>query len=448
MTITSPVSREFVENVLKGANPNSFLDYSLRIGDRDYAEERRVRSLIRAEDDSQGVAVVLNTVIAGKLPATIEGARVEMDVRVGDRAVRRFTGEAGEPRPTADGSTEIACYTGGYWLPIVKLNRYTAFTAATRPEHIALDMLSRTRRYDMAYVEVQELLSPWITRHEGSWIASRTNATGTAGYPAFASPADVLVGLANETGYTVRDTAMNGCRVRLRRGRSGKAEWSFNLGPNELGLEAAEVDQEGPFSAVVIYRVDALQNPNIIVGPIPIEGSPAPEDAWLWIETSDESAEADLNALQTANDAVDRLSGIKRRATWTSRVIHPYLERGSVVSVVESDTDDEGPYVRTWFGELSAVMDDWNSRTQTYSAELRVLSEERNPLAIPPFRGATGMTARVTVGRTPLGLYFDQTVPWITVLGDGRIEINEAVAAEYNIRVVTENGRVFLEGAV
>lgn len=434
--------REDIERTLRREDASRFVSWSLQVGGRNLRAANRVRALERSEDDGSGVGISLSMTLAGLLPDRVKNQNVRLTVRVGEHSLNRFLGEAELPERSG-GQTTLLAHTPGYWLDKAKLNVYRAYKNQN-PETVAYDVLSQAP-YDKAQIRVEDARIPEFRAHPDD--------AGSAGYMPFQSLADVLTDLALETGYVIRDTSYRGVEVRIPPVKPASPEWSYDLGPGELTETAPEAEAEGEYSRVVIFRVDDTDPTmypvdgarrrsgiKLLTSPLRVPGSQAPDNAWLWLEVSDYSAAALKAAMIRAYEEVDRMSGRRKHGEWVSRVINPLIVRGTTVTVVQRDWDDDGSFVRRWIGEVTSVADDYVNGTQTVGAEMYLVRENRviPPLARPAVR--TGAVRRALLGKDNLGNSFiDTRLPFVGErVGGDTVALDEVTAAAMGLPIARD----------
>ena len=420
--------------------------WDLRVGNRRFSRDRRVRRLERVDDDSAGVAVALHSTIAGRLPPELEYEEVTLDVKVAGRRIRRFRGEAEEPLKQGT-STALSAHTAGWWLDKIKLRSYYTILDK-RPHDAARELLFRAP-YNKAFARIEQVASPKVRVGVTSTGAA---AAGEAGWPEFASPADPMQALSAQVGYVWRDIGLNGPTARVPTAYPGEAEWEFELGPGELVEAPAQREYDGKWRSVVIFRTDDRGRVNKLTLPMAVPGSRAQEDAILYIEVTDNTAAAEVAALQRCRDEVEKMTGWRRRGEWSRRGINPFLDRGSSVVLTHRDWDDDGFYSRRWAAELTGVRDDYIADKQDFAGEMVLLSETRLPPPRPTTRGRTfaSFAARPLMGGDSLGrFYLEDSLPFVTVLTEGTVEIDAVVASQMGVgvRLYPELNQVILDNA-
>lgn len=434
--------RRRVERILRDPYAGSKTEYSLRIGGKDYRLLDRVRSATREENDDQGIGISLQVTVAGHLPPEMARKRVELDLIYGEERVRRFTGRSLAPRPEGV-NTVVTAYTGGFWLDKIKLNKYREFSGQT-PYDVSYEMLNRMP-YDKEFIEVPEVLTPAFYRRARRQVLNSQNqlvdvATGDQGYPPWTACGQPLVDVAGQANLSFRDNALNGCTGYLKRVRTPKPVWHFELRGSELELSEPKDLETGPWYDVVIFRQkpDSIE-PDILAGPEVVPDSEAPVDATLWLETSDQTPAATTNAIQALTDTLDGLTGVRRRGAWSRKLIHPYLTRGTAISILQEDEDDDGAVERRWEGTLVGVTDNYDNETQSYIADLRLVNVTRPEPPPIPLPGPSGYSVSPLIWTASSGVsYLDPDFAWVTVQPDGTLALNTDAAASEGV-LITED---------
>jgi hypothetical protein len=438
-TILDLESRRKAEELLKTERtPSQFISWDLSIAGKDFTPRQgpspRLRSFTRTEDDEQGVALTLTATVAGNLPLSYQYEPMILRMRVGPYEVMRFKGECEAPL-SEGGNTEITAHTAGFWLDQIKLNEQLEIVG-WEPERVAFTMLNRAP-YERSLIYVQPAAFP---------IFNARDAEGEFSFMPFQSIAEPLGILSESAMYAFRDTALNGVQAQVMAARPSTPEWNFTLGPDELEITPPPQEDEGLFSHVIVYRV----LPNAISGlteakpltlPMVVPGSKAPQDSWLWIEVSDDSPSAIRNGIQRARAEADRMTGIRKRGIFTQRFINPFLTRGASVTIEQRDYDDEGYFLRSWAGTIIGITDEISaeSQLQTYTVDMLLVDEERLAAPAPPIRRPSYAFRTPRLGTDPMGRFFlDDTLPWVTIINESMVDIDEAGAAAMGVGITTD----------
>jgi hypothetical protein len=235
-----------------------------------------------------------------------------------------------------------------------------------------------------------------------------------------------------------RDTAYNGNVTSYRR-LSGASEWEFEMFYDRLGKATSADIEEGPFYQVIVYREDEV---GVVerLAEIFVPGSTAPPESVLWIQQEDLSNDS---ALQIAHDAAERQSGYRKLLSWEERVVHPFLDRGSWVTIIERGYDDAGEFARIWLAEITSVEDTFglDTRTQTFEAEGTIVGEERIPPAPPPPRGSTDVVQRNLIRYGLDGMPEIENQAWITSIDDYNYEIDVAALQAAGLSISVDDTR-------
>lgn len=435
---TDEIARRKAEEILKtDPHPSKHIGWELSIAGEDFTPDTvappRLRSLLRVEDDGQGLALSLTARVAGNLPLSTEFEPMILNMNVGPYSTVRFKGECESPL-SAEGSTEITAHTAGFWVDQNKINEQYSIIGMA-PERVAFDMLNRAP-YDRSLINVQSAALPLMNAIDASLDPS---------FPPYAAIAEPLSVLSENSLYIFRDTAYNGVTASVMAARPGTSEWTFDLGPDELEVTPPEQEEDGIYSHVIVYRtitdVNGFTEVVPLTLPMDIPGSRAPDNAWLWVEVTDDSASSIRNALIRARMEVDRRTGIRKTGIWDQRFINPFLSRGSSATVIQRDYDSQGYFVRYWDAILTAVGDEVTaeSQLQVFTAELMLRDEERilPPGPRPPRRSYAFSLPRL--GIDPLGrFYLDDTLPFVSIINESMVDIDQSIAASLGVDVTTD----------
>lgn len=386
-----------IHAVLSGPEPGRLTWWRLWIA----GEERAFTDLSwDAPADNFGMA--MRAVVRGPegfADRSALGREAILEILVDGIPAERFTGtlssavaqRAATGRLT--GGWEVVAASRGDALEEKELKTRLSFDAAapSDPVRQALGLAGYTGR-----ISVEPVEKPPFTRKDAT------------GFSATDSPADVLDGVGAEVpSYEFWDVPGDGHEAFLRKAPEDLGEPAFVF--DAALLEGFRPIREEPRVAWVGVRRQK-ENPPVneepweILARAPVPGSKADEDTVEWIETSDRSSEADVNAWQTARD---RAQEISRRST-VSFVgpEHPLLRRGSAVWVREETEDAEGPVVLTWAVYLETLGGQLPRKRTTYSGACAVVGSERPPKVEPLPAPATPGVGRPAWGADHLGDYY------------------------------------------
>jgi len=333
------------------------------------------------------------------------GKEVSLEVLVDGIPVERFTGtlSAAVAQRSASGRMtggwEVVAASRGDALEEKELKTRLSFDAAapSDPVRQALGLAGYTGR-----ISVEPVEAPPFTRKDAT------------GFSATDSPADLLDSVGAEVpAYEFWDVPGDGHEAFLRKAPEDLGEPAFVF--DAARLEGFRPAREEPRVAWVGVRRQkenppANEEPWEVLARAPVPGSKADEDTIEWIETSDRSARADANALQTARDRAQEIS----RRTKVSFVgpEHPLLRRGSPVWVREETEDAAGPVVLTWAVYLETLGGQLPRKRTTYSGACAAVGSERPPRVEPlPAPATPGVGAplwgldHLAYGRIAEGLY-------------------------------------------
>jgi hypothetical protein len=425
-------TRGYVEDILRRPDANHLISPVFRVEGFWFSAhnpESRTgwRSIVRSATDADGAGMTLWVTLAGHISRDLEGQQVTLDLMFGqDVAVRRFTGTVIDHNEEG-ADTILLCGTGGYWLDKIKFNERTAFVDQD-PEWVIRYCLSKCP-YDQSLIEVEPIQMP---------VYRRDDEEGNTAFPDWAAVGEPLLDLATQETIVYRDTAYNGNVTSYRR-LSGASEWEFEMFYDRLGKATSADIEEGPFYQVIVYREDEV---GVVerLAEIFVPGSTAPPESVLWIQQEDLSNDS---ALQIAHDAAERQSGYRKLLSWEERVVHPFLDRGSWVTIIERGYDDAGEFARIWLAEITSVEDTFglDTRTQTFEAEGTIVGEERIPPAPPPPRGSTDVVQRNLIRYGLDGMPEIENQAWITSIDDYNYEIDVAALQAAGLSISVDDTR-------
>ena len=400
----------------------------------------RVRELEVSTEDGPGV--VLDADIAGKLPASLEGRDVEATLYVGNATLTLFRGEAA--RPSDDG---LLAGTGGYWLESISLGEEVSYSG-TDPSLAAYELLSRAPYSGPV----------WVAPMDGSFTRSGEDAFGPR-----VNVSEALSEIAEEFDMSFFDTADNGHNgiKKPSLDSPGEVVWTFTVGFDVPGDEG---EQEGGFSYareedsyryVIVY---AEQDGHTeLTEPIEVPNSRAPAGAIYWLEQSvEENADGTAGspdikrAYQDGYERANRLS----RGQWTVGInpvyIHPLLERGDCVAVIESGYERDGQevysYERRWVCVLTGHKAKLPATRGEYSADAEIVSEEYTLLESPE-PVSEPSTAKPLVAMNWRGMpYFFSSLGWVWLEGN-YVSLDPDAALSEGIAITEDAGTITIGAA-
>lgn len=352
------------------------IGWNLYIGDEDYSD--RVKGGGYVTED--GPAMVLDLDVAGMVS---EMGEAVLSWTVAGIPVTAFTGELSEARyEAATGLSTLKAATGGEALERTELGERVEY-GGVNPSTAIHDALLRASGYRQGLVEVDTIETPKFTRQAQD------------AYSATDFAADIIEGVTGENERVViYDTATGGARAFLEPNLAAAPEpvWTFEVGVDVRRDDFEDGREDDKYREVIVRRQieDAPPgtDPWEVLARVEVEGSRAAFGTVMRIDVSD----GDLgSAFSQAHDAASaqayRIGGISWKATY----VHPLLERGDVVAVVNPGKDERGEYRERWLCVLDrAHCSEMRTKQGEYGGEGRVVATERPRVAPAPLAGLSG----------------------------------------------------------
>lgn len=436
----STVSRRKIEAALEGENPSRLTGWRVTIDGQDYS--RRVSSLSYQAEGSEGEdpALTLEASFVGGLPRTIEGAEMTVELIINGAAYNDFTGFVLKPeyRPA---TTEVQGASGGFFLEHTKLNAPTNYLGLP-PSEVVRDVLERCDFYK-GY-EIPPVPTPLFQRQ------------GPDGYEDTQSLADVLGDVREEAQLTVWDDGENWAVAHQRDALKIPGDIVFELivgkdiHPDDFTVSAEPVK----FADVRVYRTQEDGEIEWLIGseaapPVPVDHTndphPPSKNISYHIELSDTSPGAAAIATKMAYQKAEALSRGEHRMEFTTRYIHPFCLRGSTGIVTQFIEDDEGEWIRRWLVILDTHGRELPAKKGSAAGVATIISEVRKPVPVQPALSgivSTGVQQKLW-GLNHLGdAYVDDTLPWITLVEDGRVVVDTDLALASGVAITTEGTNI------
>lgn len=312
--IPDPSTRELIYEALRSDNPGALTWYRLTVAGKEYEN-----ASVSTESEEDRIGLALTAEIPERLPRSLGGEPVTLDILIAGEEIRRFTGSALRPKSSGP-STQLIANTGGYWLEKIRIGTTYSFTDE-EPYFLALRALQ-----SMPYtgqLDIQRVRTPKISR------------AGEDALSEMDKHSDVMEAVEEEADMTFADTYHNGCRGSkvLRDYEQASPVWTFYVG-EDLDGEDFEFDEaSSEYSEIVCYR--EVENVGLeILARADIPGSTAPPGAALEIEIT-----AVTNAHEDAQtrlyDALTEEMSPRGEGSAKLPWVHPLLEDGDVIEVVQ-----------------------------------------------------------------------------------------------------------------
>lgn len=384
---------ERIKQAIEDREPARVVSFSL--GGEEYASRFEGGTIEHPKD---GVAMVLDTTLAGSLPGRLENASINIRVEMGGILLPRFVGYLSSARKTG-GRVEVRAGSLGSYLPDVALGSF--FQTLNEP---AAHVVRRgvVGRLPYANVSVEES-TVTITR------------MGEDGFERIASVADLLSVVSEQSNLVFFDDVFRGFRGVLNPGTGEGRPVVWRYHENDPGVEwTPPKGERARYTHVEVYRqnengTDAFVPQRAAVNFTGIGFRP-PVESVKYVPFDDTSPDVQRKARELANQLAARETAVVGDHTLVVPY-NPLLEKTDVVVVTDEEEGDGGYTERHW----ACVV--WNPKeVLAHRHELTgtaiLLSDEFHPV-----RERVELGVSVGVASPPVGLdaaddlYFDTDGP-------------------------------------
>lgn len=361
--------RERIEEVLRrGRDASREIDYELIIGDADYTD--RIEDIEYGTEDGPGIVLTGSSPL--RVPASLEGREIHLRLFVGEVAVTQFRGRMSRPS-REDGETSLEAGTGGYWLDKISLDEDLDYDGVD-PTVAAYETLAKA-----------PYSAPVIVERAGGKIRRQDRT-----FKRNDQLSDVLESLVEQAGLEPFDTHENGCVCRspVSLAEPGEVVWTFVVGEDldpDDGFSYSRTEEED-YSEVIVYREDDDEITELARAEV--VGSSAPAGAIDWIQlgtdTDDEDYDEDTELVEARERASERAYELAR-GRWEVEMsppyIHPLLERGDAVKVLQTSIEDvegeEYEVYREWLVLIEGHSGELPAKAGSYEGRAEIVAEER-----------------------------------------------------------------------
>lgn len=318
-------------------------------------------NIVNLSYEADGPAMVLDCTLPFRLPSTLEGKEVTVDLRLGPGLYRTFTGEALRPE-----GKSFQAASGSFWDPI--LDEDTTYSNAA-PRSVAYSVLRIGERY--AGIDVPLPETPKFTR------------VGENEYPWITKVSEVLDALEEEAQLTILDDGRNVARGFLTPSLEspGEPEFSWNSEKHLTSFTHSARFQER-YSEVRVYttlssgQVIELARAEVDNGPIhPPKGQILPIEV-----TNSTAVDLSQRAREQAYQEAIRRAHAPDEGDMDCVFIDPRIERADSGRVAEVDRSED-EVLTTSYGVVitsfsHTLVEDGNDvKTASYSYVAQRLSE-------------------------------------------------------------------------
>lgn len=330
--------RAFLNDILRSESPASAMRPEYFAGEHDLTDLVLEAEWGRPDDERPAQELTLR-VKESLDPDEIRNQVAYVILTIGDMRIRQFTGRVLGVTPGRVRS-EIRAVTGGYWLDKLRFGETVSY-ADVSPTEVVYDCVSRNERYDLRWLDLEDIPGPKLKRDNSSLYTARSYLS---------DPIGAAVGAA-ELFFT--DSPYNA--PLLVRDRNA-AEATEVLHEYVVGVDIEPEDflpeiASDEYFAVVAYR-DVNGIPTELFDPIEIDGSTAPVDATYEIEVTDSTETADADAYTLAVEAANRFAGGEATVSFSVDWIHPLMLDGDFISIVEPFIYGTKSGVKNWIGKV------------------------------------------------------------------------------------------------
>ncbi len=426
-TLSDPKAQEDLMAILLSENPAARQTSEFVVGSDFLTEDFTELTCGREGED---IARVLEATVAGSIPTGLKGREVRLDLLTGAHSLRMFTGEVVQP-VGGRGESSLTCSTAGYWNPSIQLGEARSYVGQSASD-MAFSVILLNSRYDKHHINIDPDSSLRINREEDQMFSK------------VAKIDDVLGAIREEAEVFQRDTFFNGFRQSARRGPAEASEiaWEFIIGRDidpEEGFERDEVAEE--FYDVMAYRAtddgDGIEELERTLVP----GSTAPPGATYEIEITDESLDAGVSVWQLVFEAAQRLMLGQYSGGFEIKYVHPLLEDGDTVLLVEPEIENGLLVTKRWYATIAANTFSMPEKSHSFEVDMTLIGVEREePSKVPVIEALPNPQPRPLYGIDYLdSAYLSTQLSWVRFdadTGEGVIDLEEA--ARNNVSVSME----------
>jgi hypothetical protein len=336
--LDNPDRSAFLDEILKKPAPANAMRPEYHVGTYDFTEYVLEAEWGRPDDERPAQELILRVKMSID-PNEIRNEHVYVYLNVADIRITQFSGRVLSVR-AGRARTEIVAVTGGYWLDKQRLPGVISY-ADVGPSEVIADCVKRMTRYDLAWMALEEVSGPKFPITDESTFDKRNKLS---------DPIGIAVSTA-ELFFT--DSVYNA--PSLTRDRSA-AEATEVLHEYVVGEDIEQDDFLPEILGDEYYSVVATREANgeveDLFEPVLIPDSVAPVDAVYEITVDEESSTAIPDAYALAVEAATRFGMGGATVSFSVKWIHPLMEDGDFISIVEPFVYGNKSGTRYWIGKV------------------------------------------------------------------------------------------------
>ncbi len=338
LTLYDPDQREFLGDILLSLSPAGAMRPEYHVGEYDLTELVLEAEWGRPDDERPAQELTLR-VKQSIDPDEIRNESVYVYLNIGDVRIRQFAGRvlgvtAGRAR------TEIRAVTGGYWLDKQRFPATVSY-ANVAPSDVVYDCVSRMSRYDLSWMDLEEIPGPKLKADGSSLFDKRSKLADPIGAAVSAGQLFFADSAYNAPVLT-RDRSPAEALEILHEYVVGE-----DINPDEFLPEVAGDE----YYSVVATRDSGGLTVDLFE-PVLVPDSTAPVDAVYEIEVTDDTATATSDAYTLAVQAANRFAMGGATVSFTVKWIHPLMVDGDFISIVEPFEHGERSGTRHWVAKV------------------------------------------------------------------------------------------------
>jgi hypothetical protein len=322
LSLRDPQQAEFLAELLQYPTPANAMEFEYLVGTRDLSDVVAEAEWGRTDDERPAQELILR-VKESLDPEEIRNENVYVYLNIADMRIRQFAGEvltvtSGRVR------SEIRAVTAGYWLDKQRLPGSVSY-ANIGPSQVIYDAVRRMTRYDLAWMELEEVSAPKLKAIAENTFDKRNKLADPIGRAVTAGE------------LFFYDNAYNAPVLTRDRSPAEATEFLYeyvvgqHIDPDEFLPEIAGDE----YHSVVATRETAGGEIEDLFEPIIIPDSTAPEDAVYEVEVSDDTDTAGKDAHTLAVEAANRFAMGGATVSFNVDWIHPLMLDGDFITILE-----------------------------------------------------------------------------------------------------------------
>jgi hypothetical protein len=321
LSLRDPQQLEFLQEILQYPIPANAMELEYVVGTTDFTEVVAEAEWGRTDDERPAQELILR-IKESIDPEEFRNEDVWVYLNIADIRVRQFAGKvlsviSGRVR------SELRAVTAGYWLDKQRLPGSVSY-ANIGPSEVIYDCVRRMTRYDLAWMDLEEVLAPKLKAVAENTFDKRNKLADPIGQAVTAGEL-FFYDSAYNAPVLVRDRSPAEAVEVIHEYVVGEDIDSDDFLPEIAGDEY--------YSVVATREVDGETED--LFEPLVIPGSEAPVDAVYEIEVSDDTTTAGKDAYTLAVEAVNRFAMGGATVSFTIEWIHPLITDGDFISILE-----------------------------------------------------------------------------------------------------------------